>query len=354
MKGLRLLSLCAGVLLGALLGSSLHAEPAAAPGASVTKAPDDAVLAWVGRAPDAAAPAGAEPAAVVTRAEFERALALAARARFYHGTPADAALARLRQDVAGQMVDELLLQAEARRRGLRPDAGAISAELAANDQRYAGSAAWQRQRERMLPLLQRELERQSLRAQLEQQVRRLVPPSAAEVEAYHASHPAQFTEPEQLRLAMILLRVEASAPQAQWDAAVAEGQAIVRRLQGGADFAELARLHSADGSAQQGGELGYVHDGMLPPAAHEALQGRAAGDLVGPVTLLEGVVVLRLHERRAARLQPLAQVRERATELCRRDQAERAWQTLLARLRQDTPHHIESSQLGLPREPASR
>ncbi|MFM2058537.1 MAG: hypothetical protein RLY71_2922, partial [Pseudomonadota bacterium] len=273
---------------------------------------------------------------------------------FYHGTSAEAALAGLRRDVAGQMVDELLLQAEARRRGLRPDAGAIAAELAANDQRYAGSAAWQRQRERMLPLLQRELERQSLRAQLEQQVRRPAPPGAAEVETYYASHPAQFTEPEQLRLAMILLRVEASAPQAQWDAAVAEGQAIVRRLQGGADFAELARLHSADGSAQQGGELGYVHDGMLPPAAHEALQGRAAGDLVGPVTLLEGVAVLRLHERRAARLQPLAQVRERATELCRRDQAEQAWQRLLTRLRQDTPHHIEYSQLGLPLEPASR
>ncbi|MFM2059026.1 MAG: hypothetical protein RLY71_3411, partial [Pseudomonadota bacterium] len=128
MKGLRLLSLCVGVLLGALLGSALHAEPAAAPGASVAKAPDDAVLAWVGRAPDAAVPAGADPVAVVTRAEFERALALAARARFYHGTPAEAALAGLRRDVAGQMVDELLLQAEARRRGLRPDAGAIAAE----------------------------------------------------------------------------------------------------------------------------------------------------------------------------------------------------------------------------------
>jgi parvulin-like peptidyl-prolyl isomerase len=330
-----------GALCGVLsCAPALAAETAvAAAAAPVTpaaaEAAADAVLARV----------GAEPAVLIRRAEFERALGLAVRQRFYHGAAGEPTLARLRHEVLAQLVDEQLLQTEARRRGLQADAAAISTELTAQDRRYADSAAWQRQRERMLPLLQRELERQSLRAQLEQQVRQVPLPSAAEVEACYARQPERYTEPEQLRLAMILLRVEASAPQAQWDGAIAEGQAIRRRLLGGADFGELAKLHSADGSAAQGGELGYVHDGMLPSAAHEALQGQPDGSLIGPVSLLEGVALFRLHERRAARLQPLAQVRARATELCRREQADQAWQALLLRLRRDTPHQLDPERL---------
>lgn len=343
-----LAALCLGVTPTCVAAAAGPSPAAPHPAAAVPGPAGATVLAWVGRPPGAAggaAGAADGPAGVITQAEFDRALALAARARFYHGKPGEAALARLQHEVVAQLVDDLLLQAEAGRRGLRADQAAITAELAAQDQRYAGSAVWQQQRAQMLPRLQRELERQSLRARLEQQVRGVPQPGTAEVEAHYASHPQQFTEPEQLRLGMILLRVDAAAPQAQWDGAIAEGHSLLRRLQGGADFAELARLHSSEASAPQGGELGYVHDGMLPAAAQEALQGRAPGDLVGPVSLLEGVAVFKLHERRPARLQPLAQVRERAAELCRRELGERAWQDLLARLRRETPHQIDLARL---------
>ena len=63
---------------------------------------------------------------------------------------------------------------------------------------------------------------------------------------------------------MILLKVDPSLPPSALEQAREQAQDIVKQLANGADFAELARKHSNDESARDGGDMGYRHRGTLP------------------------------------------------------------------------------------------
>ncbi|MDH3658971.1 MAG: peptidylprolyl isomerase, partial [Alphaproteobacteria bacterium] len=76
------------------------------------------------------------------------------------------------------------------------------------------------------------------------------------------------------------------------------------------------------------------HHGMLAAAAQEVVDALEVGDVSAPVRLLQGHAVFRLLDRRPARLQPLAEVAERARELYRRDQADVQWLTFKRGLRE--------------------
>ena len=89
--------------------------------------------------------------------------------------------------------------------------------------------------------------------------------------------------------------------------------------------------------------MGYVHQGILPEPAQQALDKMKPGELSDPVVLLEGVAVLRLEGRKPAKLNSLDVVRERAGDLWQRDQGEAAWAALLAKLRRETPVKIDES-----------
>ena len=280
---------------------------------------------------------------VISRQQYEAAFAQAARAKFYHGQPPQAEVAQLQREVGQKLVDEILLDAEAKRRKLRPDAAAVQKVIDGYDERYKDSAQWKANRERVLPGLKAKLEHDNVIEQLTAQAKTVAPPTQAQLQQYHQEHQDKFTSPEQVHLRIILLKVDASSPKAQWDGAREEGAAISRRLRAGADFAELANLHSGDESSKRGGDMGYIHRGMLPDAAQKAVDGLKPGETTDAVVMLEGVAVFRLDERKEPVVNSLEAVRARAEELYLRDRGEQAWQELLAKLRRDTPAQLDES-----------
>lgn len=234
----------------------------------------------------------------IPQAEYQSALHEGMRRKFFHGAPSQEQVEAYRREVAQGLIDRVLLRQEARRRGLEGD---------------------------------------NLLARLEADVRRVPEPGAEEVRGYYDAHPDKFTAPERLRVALILLKVEPSATGGAWKAAEAEAARLVDRLRRGADFAELARLHSGDVSASRGGDLGYVHKGMLAGEAQQVLDGMKPGDVSAPLLLLQGVAVLRLEERVAPALSVFDAAKSRARDLLARERGEGAWQALIERLRRETP-----------------
>jgi parvulin-like peptidyl-prolyl isomerase len=148
---------------------------------------------------------------------------------------------------------------------------------------------------------------------------------------------------------VILLKVDPSSPQAAWNGAHAEAQALHKKLLAGADFAELARLHSGDRSAERGGAMDYTHRGMLPEAVHGVVDKLQPRQLSEPVQLLEGVAILRLDDRRTAQQRSFEQVRERAADLWRRDEGQARWSRLIADLRRASTIRIDESHYAPPR-----
>lgn len=280
---------------------------------------------------------------VISAAEYRHALALAVRNKYYHAKPPEAELAQFQREVGDDLVNRVLLVHEAQRRGLQPDRDKVAAALARYDAQYQTSPNWQTNRERMLATVRPRLESDNLLERLTAQVKRIVEPQEAVARDYYEQHRDLFVEPEQVKLSVILLKVDPSSPQAVWDAAHAEAGRLHKKLLAGADFSALARLHSADRSAGQGGQMDYAHRGMLPEALHAAIDRLQARDLSEPVQVLQGVLLLRLDDRRAAQPRSFEQVRQRAATLWQRDEAQARWNRLIAELRSATPIRIDPS-----------
>ncbi|MEJ8836771.1 peptidylprolyl isomerase [Ramlibacter sp. AN1133] len=303
-------------------------------------------MAYAQHAPAAAAPPPVFAKigdSVISGEQYDAAFAQAARGKFYHGNPSEAAIAQLQREVGQKLVDEALLYSEAQRRRIQPDAAAVQKVIDGYDQRYKDSAQWKANREKVMPGLKAKLERDNVMEQLTAQVKNVPAPGAQQLQKYYDDHKDKFTSPEQVHIRLILLKVDPSAPKAQWDGARDEGAAITKRLRAGADFAELAHLHSGDDSAKRGGDMGYIHRGMLPEPAEKAIDALKPGETSEPVVLLEGVAVIRLEARKEPVLNSLESVRQRAQELFQRDGGEQAWTELLAKLRRDTPVQLDES-----------
>ena len=98
----------------------------------------------------------------------------------------------------------------------------------------------------------------------------------------------------------ILLRV---GPQLSESQAADQLADYRRRIQAGtADFATLAREHSQDGSAKDGGDLGWAGPGRYVPEFEEALNGLKPGEISQPVVSRFGVHLIQLLDRREAKL----------------------------------------------------
>lgn len=128
----------------------------------------------------------------------------------------------------------------------------------------------------------------------------------------------------------ILLRTSAQLT----ETAAAERLADYRRrvLAGQADFAALAREHSQDASAKQGGDLGWSNPGSYVPEFEETMNALNTGDISQPLVSRFGVHLIQLIERREIRLTPREQ-REMVRQVVRQRKIEEAYATWVQEVR---------------------
>jgi peptidyl-prolyl cis-trans isomerase SurA len=106
-----------------------------------------------------------------------------------------------------------------------------------------------------------------------------------------------------------------------------------RIVNGSADFAELAKVHSDDtGSAARGGELDWIYPGDTVPDFERALQELKPGEISQPVKTPFGYHLIQVLERRAS---DVSQERRRleARKVLRERKSEDAYQEWLRQLR---------------------
>ena len=72
------------------------------------------------------------------------------------------------------------------------------------------------------------------------------------------------------------------------------------QIDGGADFAELAKTNSTDGSAAAGGDLGWFGVGMMVKPFEDAVIAMQPGQVAGPVQTQFGWHLIKLEETRPA------------------------------------------------------
>lgn len=126
----------------------------------------------------------------------------------------------------------------------------------------------------------------------------------AEIQRYYKDNISQFKEPEKLRVSRVWLPFTAKDK----DAVLAQARDVLKKAQGGADFAELAKTYSKDDKAKTGGDWGLADWRSLSAKETEAAGKLDLGKISDVVETDTGAAILKVAEKTAAATKPLAEV----------------------------------------------
>lgn len=302
----------------------------------------------VGPDPSAASPPEADVTVAtvdgspVTRAELDRRLRRVTGEADVSGAEPD-----LVAGVLDQLVDERILLAEAQRRGLSIAPSDIEAKARAEETAMGAEAfAAMLERERLTPEAFRKQVGDALlvRAILAT-VPRPRPIREFDVREYYDAHRKEFAQPPQYRARIL------TAPSR------AEAEALRAQIAAGADFATVASAKSISPERTQGGDLGFVPTGQLPPEIDAQAEALKPGEMSAVFESPFGFHVLKLEDRRPARQQTLDQARAEIMRLLDTSRTEQATEAWLAALRKKATVEILDPALkaaSAPPQPAGK
>ena len=148
-------------------------------------------------------------------------------------------------------------------------------------------------------------------------------PTQQQIQQYFSAHQSEYSVPEQARSRHILISVPAGADAKTDAAAKAKAQGVLKQLQAGGNWTDLAKKNSDDpGSKDTGGELGFAQRGKMVPEFDNAIFGQKIGD-IALIKSQFGYHIVQVEERTTAHAQSLAEVQStiQAT-LLRQNQAD--------------------------------
>jgi peptidyl-prolyl cis-trans isomerase C len=174
----------------------------------------------------------------------------------------------------------------------------------------------------------------SINKMIETEVASQTAPSDAQVREFYDKNPDKFKQDEAVRASHILFRVDETADAATKKKAMDEAQSVLKQARSGADFAELAKKHSADGSAQQGGDLNFFTRGQMVPAFDQAAFTLKPGEISDIVTTQFGYHIIKVTEHRPASTVPFEQVSARIKDFLTEQQKQQKADAFIQSLKQ--------------------
>jgi peptidyl-prolyl cis-trans isomerase C len=124
----------------------------------------------------------------------------------------------------------------------------------------------------------------------------------------------------EVRASHILIQLGQDATEEEQQAAEAEAREIIGKLDEGTDFAELAREHSDDGSAQSGGDLGFFGPGRMVPEFETAAFALEIGEHTAePVKSQFGYHVIKVVDKKPQQPPAFEQVQQQVRSMMMRE-----------------------------------
>jgi peptidyl-prolyl cis-trans isomerase D len=131
----------------------------------------------------------------------------------------------------------------------------------------------------------------------------------AQVQDYYNAHKDEYRTPERVHARHILLST-ANKPKEEVPKIQAQAEALLKQIKSGGDFAELAKKNSQDpGSAQKGGDLGWVSRGQMVKNFEDAVFTLKPNEISNVVTTEYGFHIIQVLEKQPAHLQTLDEVK---------------------------------------------
>jgi parvulin-like peptidyl-prolyl isomerase len=110
--------------------------------------------------------------------------------------------------------------------------------------------------------------------------------SEKDVKEYYEKNPAKFKQPDTVKLRIITTTDEKKA------------QDILAKIKAGEDFGDIAYKMSEDPYRVKGGDLGYMHKGMMIPEIEEAASKLKVGEVSDIVKVENAWFIIKLEDKK--------------------------------------------------------
>ena len=155
----------------------------------------------------------------------------------------------------------------------------------------------------------------------------------AQLRAAYASSMDSFRTPERVKVRHILLMTQGKSD-AEKKTALTKAQDLLKQVKAGGDFADLAKKNSQDpGSAQNGGDLGFIVKGQTVPPFEKFAFSAKPNEISDLVTTEYGYHIIQMEEKQPARVKPFEEVKDSITEQLKKQGVNEKMQTTVDQAR---------------------
>jgi len=228
----------------------------------------------------------------------------------YSGQDLIKRLEEARQEVMQRLIEDKLILSEAKKAKVEISDAEIEDKVKDMRKRFTTQKELERalleQNMTLKELRARYREQMMSRTFIMQQVGATITVTPVEIQEYYETHPEEFTVPAQIRMRNILIIPRPDFPSER--AAVVAGD-ILKRLQNGEDFGQIARAVSKGPGAAEGGITDYVTRGDLMPEIEKVVFAKNIGELTDVIQTSAGYHIFKIEDKKEKRHMELSEAR---------------------------------------------
>ena len=233
----------------------------------------------------------------------------------FHGKLSDEKMKKIRAEALKNLVDSELRAQDAHSKGIKIPPAVIDEELNKMSQKFKSKddfvSAYKASgftEKSLLRIIERRLLAEKIRLA---EVDGKVSVTPEKVKNYYNTNVSRYSKPEEFRASHILIKVDPASTSEQRLALRARAEALLKRINNGERFEEVASNESDDLSKIKGGDLGPFHLGQTVAEFEEALVKMKVGETSKVIETLYGYHVIRLTDRRPPRQVPFDEIQDK-------------------------------------------
>lgn len=154
-----------------------------------------------------------------------------------------------------------------------------------------------------------------------------------EIEEYYNIHREEYQRQSEVEIAGIFLFKQDPNDQSEEDMLIEKGNSILRRLDKGEAFEDLAREFSQGPGANEGGNLGIFQESQIDADLSKVIDNLAEGEISGLIKRDNGLQIIKLLNRFEAGRIPLGEVKGNIFEILYSEEVKKRYSAWLNELR---------------------
>ncbi|BBG66101.1 peptidyl-prolyl cis-trans isomerase PpiD [Hydrogenimonas sp.] len=271
----------------------------------------------------------------ITKAELDRQVGILMPRSFFHSTVTPEKLKEVEKDALKELVKKHLLLQYAKKRGYKIPDSIVEREEKKIKKAFGSQerfeAALKRsnltydefKKELLNDLLMQKLYDKEIKTDLTEE----------DLKEYYEKNKYKFKVPEKIKVRIIYVRNDPTDPKGH-EKALKRAQEALDKIKNGENFADIASKYSNAMSRIKGGDMGFVHKGMLDEPIEKVAYSLKKGEVSDIVETPKGFYIIKLEEISPAVQLDFDQVKENLKKELKSKYENRKLEAILKQMRQ--------------------